>query len=197
MTATTNTTNTDTGAMNAGHSAQVDNGGAPEVAGAGVNFDNWEYAGFWARVGAMLIDAVLLALISLPLLLLIYGEEYLDSTDFIAGPADFVISWVFPAIAIIVFWAYKSATPGKMVVHAKIVDEKSGKPPSVGQCIGRYFAYIISTIPLGLGYLWVAFDKKKQGWHDKLAGTVVIKPINPTEKVDFPKNKENRREHSD
>ena len=46
---------------------------------------------------------------------------------------------------------------------------------SVGQSIGRYLAYFLSTLPFGLGLLWVAWDPKKQGWHDKLAGTVVVR----------------------
>jgi uncharacterized RDD family membrane protein YckC len=41
--------------------------------------------------------------------------------------------------------------------------------------VGRYFAYFVSTIPFCLGFLWVAFDKRKQGWHDKLAHTVVVR----------------------
>jgi len=45
--------------------------------------------------------------------------------------------------------------------------------------IGRYFGYFLASIPLGLGLLWVAFDKRKQGWHDKLAGTVVIRETRP------------------
>ncbi len=48
-------------------------------------------------------------------------------------------------------------------------------PLSNGQAIGRYLAYYVSSIPLGLGLLWVAFDRRKQGWHDKLAGTFVIR----------------------
>ena len=152
-------------------------------------FDGWEYAGFWVRVGAAIIDTVLLILITYPLLIYFYGEQYFNVSDpdapvaFVEGPADFLISWIFPIVAIILFWIYKSATPGKMAVHAKIVDAKTGQPPSIAQFIGRYFGYFISTLPLGIGIIWIAFDKKKQGWHDKLAGTVVIKPINPAAKI--------------
>ena len=86
-----------------------------------------------------------------------------ETTSFIAGPEDFLISWVFPAIAIIVFWIYKSATPGKMAISAKIVDAKTGENASTAQLIGRYFGYFFSMIPLGIGIIWVAFDKRKQG----------------------------------
>ncbi|MDI9526117.1 MAG: RDD family protein [Pseudomonadota bacterium] len=136
-----------------------------------------EYAGFWVRVGATLIDSILIMLITLPILISIYGWDYLlmEETGLIAGPADFLITWVLPAVAIIVFWITKQATPGKMAISAKIVDASSGMAPSTGQCIGRYLAYFISMFPLCLGILWVAFDRKKQGWHDKLAGTVVVR----------------------
>lgn len=139
-----------------------------------------EYAGFWVRTGATIIDTILLMLITSPLLISIYGWSYFngEKTDIIAGPADFLISWVFPAIAVIVFWVFKQATPGKMAVSAKIVDATTGQPATTAQLVGRYFAYFVSALPLFLGIIWVAFDKRKQGWHDKLAGTVVIKKTN-------------------
>jgi uncharacterized RDD family membrane protein YckC len=134
------------------------------------------YAGFWIRVLAALIDTLLLAVITFPLLGLIYGRAYFENTtELFAGPLDVLISWVLPAIAVILFWMYRQATPGKSAVGAKIVDAATGAAPSRGQCIGRYFGYLVSTIPLGLGLVWVAFDSRKQGWHDKLAGTVVIR----------------------
>ena len=137
-----------------------------------------EYVGFWPRVGATLIDALIIMVITGPMLVAIYGwSYYLDpATSLIAGPADFLISWVLPAIAVILFWLYKQATPGKMAVGARVVDARTGDTISVGQSIGRYLAYFISMLPLFLGVIWVAFDPRKQGWHDKLAGTVVIRP---------------------
>ncbi|WDE07386.1 RDD family protein [Thalassomonas viridans] len=132
------------------------------------------YVGFWARVAASLVDSVILMLISWPLLLAFYGSEYFEFEQLVAGPADFLISWVFPVVAVIAFWLYKQATPGKMLVAAKIVDARTGNKPTRGQCIIRYFGYFLSILPFGLGILAVGWDKKKQGWHDKLAGTLVI-----------------------
>lgn len=136
-----------------------------------------EYAGFWVRLGATIIDTLILMVITLPLLISFYGWAYFDPerTGFIAGPADFLINWVLPAVAVILFWWFKQATPGKMVLSLRIVDAATGNKPSAGQCTGRYFAYIVSMLPLFLGFIWVAFDKRKQGWHDKLAGTVVVR----------------------
>ena len=134
-----------------------------------------EYTGFWIRVWASVIDTVLIAVITIPILSAIYGKQYFESERLIEGSMDFLISWVLPAIAVIIFWVYRAATPGKMAISSKIVDAQTGGQPSTGQLVGRYFGYFISTIPLGLGIIWVAFDKKKQGWHDKLAGTVVVR----------------------
>jgi len=61
-----------------------------------------------------------------------------------------------------------------MAVHARVVDARTFQPPGTGQLIIRYLGYFVATVPFCLGLLWVAFDKRKQGWHDKLAGTVVI-----------------------
>lgn len=140
--------------------------------------DELEYVGFWPRVGASLVDTILLGIIIYPLLTAFYGESYWTSEEFVKGPLDFLLSWVFPAIAVIMFWVAKQATPGKMAVAAKIVDAKTGNAASTGQLIGRYLAYYLSMIPLFLGFIWVAFDERKQGWHDKLAGTVVVRQKN-------------------
>jgi uncharacterized RDD family membrane protein YckC len=144
-----------------------------------------EYVGFWARVVAIFIDAVLLMVIEFPLLLAFYGSAYFTVDSGVQGPVDFMLDFVFPTVATILFWFWKQATPGKMAFSAKIVDAETGKEPSIGQYIGRYFAYIISAIPFCLGFIWVAFDSKKQGWHDKLAGTVVVRPKITTEEVKF------------
>jgi len=143
-----------------------------------------EYAGFWIRTWASIIDTVLILLIIWPILTSIYGVEYWQSTSFVQGTWDVLLNYILPAIAVIVFWSYKSATPGKMLTNLTIVDAKSGGKPSTGQLIGRYLGYYVSMLPLFLGIIWVGIDKRKQGWHDKLAGTVVIKS-NHTEEVKF------------
>jgi uncharacterized RDD family membrane protein YckC len=143
-----------------------------------VSEESLEYVGFWVRVGAALIDTLLIVMVAMPLLVAIYGWAYFggEQTGFFAGTADVLISWVAPAVAAIAFWLYKQATPGKMVFSARVVDASTGKPLTVAQAVGRYLAYFVSAIPLGLGLLWVGIDSKKQGWHDKLAGTVVVRP---------------------
>lgn len=143
-----------------------------------MNEEELEYVGFWPRVGAAIIDTILIGIIIWPILTAFYGEAYWESTALIVGPMDFLLSWVFPAVAIVAFWAARQATPGKMVISARIVDARTGRAPSVAQFIGRYLSYYLSVIPLFLGLIWVGFDERKQGWHDKLAGTVVVRSKN-------------------
>jgi len=141
-----------------------------------IDESQFEYVGFWSRVFASLVDTVLLCFLLYPLLTLIYGRAYWSDPSLIKGPADFVLQFVLPALAVIAFWVARQATPGKMVIHARIVDAETGDPPTRSQAIRRYLGYYVSLLGLGLGFLWVAWDMRKQGWHDKLAGTVVIRP---------------------
>ena len=153
------------------------------------NTRDLEYVGFWSRTGASIIDTVILLAIIYPILFAIYGKEYFTKTDFLLGVPDFLLNYVLPAAAVLLFWFYKSATPGKMVIRASIVDAKTGGKPSIGQFVGRYFSYYLSALPLGLGIFWVGWDAKKQGWHDKLAGTLVVRPTDSgTNTVQFSKN---------
>jgi uncharacterized RDD family membrane protein YckC len=132
------------------------------------------YMGFWPRVAASILDNILLMVVTLPLLFAIYGSGYFLKDEILSGPLDGLISYVLPIVVIISFWIYKQATPGKMAFKAKIVDAKTGGKPTTGQWVIRYIGYIPSVLVLGLGLFWVGWDKRKQGWHDKMAGTVVL-----------------------
>lgn len=137
--------------------------------------EEWEYVGFWPRAVASLIDVLLQVIVTAPLTIAVYGY-YMSPTGIYQGPADVIINVVFPAVAVIAFWIWKGATPGKLAMSAKVVDAKTGGAVRPGQAVLRYLGYVLSTLPLGVGFLWIALDRKKQGWHDKLAGTVVIRP---------------------
>ncbi len=138
--------------------------------------EDMAYVGFWARVGASIIDIILVWAIIGPLLTLYYGTAYWQASEgLVAGWVDVLLSWVFPAVATLLFWFAKDATPGKMAIGAVIVDARTGEKPSSGQYVLRYVGYLISSVVLALGIIWVAFDRRKQGWHDKMAQTVVVK----------------------
>ncbi len=135
------------------------------------------YAGFWIRTAAALIDTVLILAVTMPLLGVIYGWNHFSQPTGgpVAGIADALISYVLPAVAAIAFWLARQATPGKMVLGLQVIDLETGGKLSVGQAIGRYLSYYLSTLVFMLGFIWVAFDARKQGWHDKLAGTAVVR----------------------
>lgn len=132
------------------------------------------FAGFWIRVGAALLDTALLLLLTAPLTYAIYGDAYMDSMNRVLGNADIAINYVFPLIYVLLFWRYKAATPGKIIVGIQVIDAKTGNNISIVKGLVRYLGYILSSLPLLLGFIWVGFDKKKQGWHDKIAGTYVV-----------------------
>ncbi len=134
-----------------------------------------DFVGFGDRLIAFVLDSLIFFVIVVPTLVAIYGRDYLArSDDSFAGFWDFSIQAVIPALAVIFFWRRYGATPGKLAVYAKIVDARTGEAPATGRLVARYFAYLISSLPLFLGFAWIAIDRRKQGWHDKIAGTVVV-----------------------
>jgi uncharacterized RDD family membrane protein YckC len=147
--------------------------------------DGKEYAGFWIRFGAMLIDLVVMIIVLYIPLTMIYGEEYWIGEQFIYGFWDVILGYIVPIVVTIWFWLRYSGTPGKMATKLRIVDAATGNKMTTGQAIGRYFAYTIAILPLCLGLIWVGIDKKKQGWHDKLAGTVVIRDTGKQSEASF------------
>lgn len=153
------------------------------------------YAGFGMRMFAAFIDSTLSIIILLPFFTMfykVYGtsnvpellatgalkpediskEQMIDliTTQIVS----FSVQNTIFAIAVLCFWFCCSATPGKMLFKMQIVDAKTGKKPSRTQFFIRYIGYFLAFLPLGLGFIWIHYDKKKQGWHDKLAGTVVV-----------------------
>lgn len=140
-----------------------------------------KYVGFWARFAANFLDGILISIFISPasvriIYLLSKGKIRSDwiSESACVAIAFYSVLYILSQVILLVLWYKKQASIGKMAISAKIVDARTGKAPTKNQLIGRYFAYLLSFLPLGLGFLWIAFDSKKQGWHDKLAGTAVI-----------------------
>ena len=134
-----------------------------------------EYVGFWARVLAALIDTVLMGVLTISLSQLLVTARARRSHDGDMSLRSLTLDWILPAIVVLVFWFARGATPGKMAISAEIVDAETLRAPTQGQFVVRYFGYYVSTIGLLLGLVWVGIDARKQGWHDKMASTVVIR----------------------
>lgn len=134
------------------------------------------YVGFWARTFASVVDSIVVLFVLVPagFVLQLVGVGIGED-----DPGAALIVHLLLGLVILAFWLTRLATPGKMILDAVIVDAGTLGKPSTGRFIIRYLAYFVSAFPLGLGFLWVAFDRRKQGWHDKLARTVVIRRPNP------------------
>jgi len=147
-----------------------------------VNLDEVSYAGFWARVFASALDTIIQLLLVVPLLYVLYGGTVFISPAFSSGPAGIFIQ-LLPTLWVILFWKFKSATPGKIMMGMSIVDATTGDTPTLLRLVMRYLGYIVSAIPCLLGFFWVGWDKRKQGFHDMIANTVVI--MNPPRTEQF------------
>lgn len=126
------------------------------------------YAGFWRRVASYWLDWVWI----LPLYLLMF-------IDPMFGYMSVMVAGCVIVIVNIVLYYKSGQTIGYKILGLRIVNKDTGKKPSFGALLGRFFGKILAAIPLYLGLFWAGWDKKKQGWHDKMASTVVVreKPI--------------------
>lgn len=155
-----------------------------------------QYAGFLRRLAAALIDGLLLLLVLTPLTVIFTSGSYLPSFDsegdimtpMVAVEFDWaylLINDLLPMVLVVFFWVRHRATPGKSLMDCEVVDATTFDNLRVGQSILRYIGYFVSMLPLGLGFLWIIWDRKNRGFHDMLAHTVVIRlsPNHVIEKV--------------
>jgi uncharacterized RDD family membrane protein YckC len=137
----------------------------PAPAGPPVGGPSGPRAGFWRRFAAKFIDGVILGIIN-AILAVIFKNSV----------------GVYYALSVIIDWGYytyleggqRGQTLGKMALGIRVYDFRVGGPIGYGRAFIRQIAQILSTIPLFLGYFWMLWDKEKQCWHDKIAGSVVV-----------------------
>ena len=145
-----------------------------------------QYVGFWWRVLAALIDGVILWIVYIPVMIVFGGSmmsgvqaDAVGAPDVAAMGASMVL---MNLITLIIYVAYEAvftsskmmATPGKRILGFAVLTD-TGHRLSVGRAIGRSLGKILSQITLMIGFLMVAFTGKKQGLHDMVASTVVVK----------------------
>jgi uncharacterized RDD family membrane protein YckC len=102
------------------------------------------------------------------------GREVLKLSSILAlytHPVVIITNWLY--YAILESSQNFQATIGKKLVRIKVVNLNEQKV-SFWRATGRFFAKIISAIPLGIGFVFIGFNKHRQGWHDNLAGTYVL-----------------------
>lgn len=147
--------------------------------------DEHNYAGFWVRAAANLLDLLLLCLAAIGVFYLFHGCDGLAFyfSKFVAFSASNLLSvatdvWhvaISSPAFFILFLLPMRTTPGKILLKLTIVDAITGQKVSRSQIIARSLPMIfIWIVTYGLGFVSAAFDAKKQGWHDKYAGTIVV-----------------------
>jgi len=145
------------------------------------------FGGFWRRAVAFGIDKAILQIIYIILFvagLLIQGMGQPVRHGMVMGLFDSFpgmgVVWIYYLIALFLDMVYFTwfhgavgQTPGKMMLGLRVV-QATGEPMTFGLAFLRWVGYLVSKIAVYLGFIWIAFDRRKQGWHDKIAGTVVV-----------------------
>ncbi|MBZ5526210.1 MAG: RDD family protein [Acidobacteriia bacterium] len=141
-----------------------------------------EYAGFWRRFAAFFIDVIILSMI-IRILFPFQGFNFWNiQTAWYFVPLIAISNVVSTAVTVaysIVFWTWRGQTLGMIVLNIKVLRD-DGSNITIGYALLRYLGYIVCFLMLGTGFLWIAFDSRKQGIHDKIADTVVVKLPEPT-----------------
>lgn len=143
------------------------------------------YAEFGDRFMAFLIDSIVQLPLVAPFLWFLLRADIMafngdpvllaqQLTESMESPLGRLILYGIPLVYCVVFWKFRSATPGKLLLDMKIVDATTGANPSSGRLLLRYLGYIVCVLSFFVGFLWIVFDKRRQGWHDKMANTLVI-----------------------
>lgn len=135
------------------------------------------YGGFWIRFAAVLIDGILLWIVNFAIQL-VTGTRITNPTDLALVMSriglNFLISISISLLYESFFLVQYGATPGKMALKLKVITPDGGGL-SWGRAIGRYFAKMLSSITLLIGYIMAGFDPEKRALHDYIAGTRVIR----------------------
>ncbi len=138
------------------------------------------FGGYGGRLVAYIIDGliqgVVFSLVSIILLAIGVGAATSDATA-LAGAS--IAVWIVVGFLITVlyfpyFWAHGGQTPGMRLFHIRVVRDADGGPVGWGSALLRLIGFWISAMVFYIGFLWVFVDRRRRGWFDLIAGTVVI-----------------------
>jgi uncharacterized RDD family membrane protein YckC len=148
------------------------------------------YAGFWIRVVAWLIDSVIIGIpifIVLVILSVVVGgvngaaTSGSTSQQNAAAAASGGVLILFYLVVLVIsvaywvyFWGTSGSTLGMRLFHLRVVDAQTGAPIGIGRAVVRWLMTLVNSWACYIGWIWVAFDARKQGWHDKVANSVVL-----------------------
>jgi uncharacterized RDD family membrane protein YckC len=115
-------------------------------------------AGFWLRMGALLLDVLLIGIV----------------TSFLGSHHHSDLHLLILAVYGALMWKLRGSTVGGIVCDLRVV-RVDGRPIEWETAIVRALGCFLSLAVCGLGFIWIAFDANHQAWHDKIAGTVVVR----------------------
>jgi uncharacterized RDD family membrane protein YckC len=138
----------------------------------------YSYAGFWIRFLAYFIDSLIIGIpTTLIFLFLLGGSGAIASQDQAqiqaVGRAYQLLSLGVSFIYFVFFWS-QGSTLGMRLFNIRVADQTTFQTIGLGKAVLRYIGWIVSSFCCLIGFIWAAFDSHKQGWHDKIGGTVVI-----------------------
>lgn len=135
-----------------------------------------EYAGPGRRLAALLIDAILVTVVIASVLLAwmtITGTAFETHSHVVQRATT---GGVLLALALkVALDAWLQGTPGLRLMDCRLVDARSGQGIGLGRSLTRMAGLVMAALPGMIGLLWMFWSKRRQGWHDMLAGTVVIR----------------------
>jgi uncharacterized RDD family membrane protein YckC len=149
------------------------------------------YAGWWRRVGASIIDGIIAWVFILPGAAVLFAgptevnfrEDGFEGAGFYEEPTATTISiavllYVVGFIAYLVIYCRmlgKGATWGRKAAGYRVLDERTMQPIGTGRAVGRYFATILSAMPCYLGFLWPLWDSENRTFHDMIVRTRAVR----------------------
>lgn len=138
------------------------------------------FGGYGGRLVAYIVDIFLVSIVGMALALVLF----LIGAVLLAGGFDALAgaTFVFLFVAMLVvsfgyfpwFWWRSGQTPGMRLFGLRVVRDRDGGPVGGGQAVLRLIGYYINGLILYLGFIWIFIDARRRGWHDLIAGTVVI-----------------------
>jgi uncharacterized RDD family membrane protein YckC len=114
-------------------------------------------------MGALLLDVLLIGILT-------------ESSDYFLGSLHHQSNFHLLILAVYgaCMWKLRGSTVGGIVCDLRVV-RVDGRPIEWETAIVRALSCFLSLAVCGLGFIWIAFDQNRQAWHDKIAGTVVVR----------------------
>jgi uncharacterized RDD family membrane protein YckC len=142
-----------------------------------------QYAGFWIRLASYVIDVLPISIAGAVLNVSLgtgirctFDSNNVYQCSSGTGSVGTWLGFLVLGVYWVVTWTTLGASLGQKALGMRVVNAQNGEQIDVGKALLRFVGFVISFIPLFIGLIWAGFDPRKQGWHDKIANTFVVRP---------------------